>query len=338
MKILYAVQSTGNGHISRAQHLIPYFTKRVDMDVVLSGPKNSFDLGYPISDHYRGFTFRYTSSGGIHWLKTLLKNNIFTFVKEVIMAPVNNYDLIINDFDPVTAWACLLRNKKCFALSNQFSLTSKKVPKPNKITQQYVKLMKILVPINYGYGFHFKKFGKNIFHPIIRDKVKYLNSRKGKSFVIYLSSHSIKKICKVLKYFPDKKFHVFSNEIKTKKKLDHITLHPINENIFLKKMAGCRGVITAAGFTTPAEAIYLKKPLLVIPMKSQVEQKCNAFILKKMGITVLDRFNEKKLKKIEKWINKPKLVKIEFSDDGQSLVDRILMDFIKSSFVPQDTI
>ena len=141
-----------------------------------------------------------------------------------------------------------------------------------------------------------------------------------------------------MKYFPDKKFHVFSNEIKTKKKLDHITLHPINENIFLKKMAGCRGVITAAGFTTPAEAIYLKKPLLVIPMKSQVEQKCNAFILKKMGITVLDRFNEKKLKKIEKWINKPKLVKIEFSDDGKSLVDRILIDFIKSSFVPQDTI
>ena len=338
MKILYAVQSTGNGHISRAQQLIPYFTKRVEMDVVLSGPKNNFDIGYPVFDHYQGLTFRYTKDGGINWLKTLLMNNFFTFVREVFNAPVKNYDLIINDFDPVTAWSCLIYNKKCIALSNQFSLLSKKVPKPNKSTHQYIKLMKILIPVKNGYGFHFKKFEKNIFHPIIREKGKYLNKRKGKSYVVYLSSYSVEKICKVLAYFPDKKFHVFSNQIESKQKLDHIIIHPIDENNFLKKMANCRGVITAAGFTTPAEAIYLKKPLLVIPMKSQVEQQCNAFLLKKLGVTVLDKFNEKKLEKIKKWINNPKLVEIEFSDDGQSLVDQILMDYINSSFVPQDTV
>lgn len=333
MKVLYAVQSTGNGHLSRAQHLIPYFAKRVNLDIVLSGPKNDFDLEYPVLDQYRGFTFSYNKSGGVQWLKTLLKNNIFSFIREVINAPVKNYDLVINDFDPVTAWACLLYNKKCFALSNQFSLTSPKVPKPGKITKQAIKFLKFLVPIKNGYGFHFVEYDKNIFHPIIRDKVKHIIPRKGKSFVVYLSAYSVKKIAKVLKNFPDKKFHVFSKEVDKKQKKGNITLHPIDEINFLKKMGACAGVITAAGFTTPAEAIYLKRPIMVIPMKAQIEQKCNAHVLKKMGVTVIDEFSEKKIAKIKKWINKPALVNLKFNDQSQSIVDRILMDYIKSNFL-----
>ena len=68
-------------------------------------------------------------------------------------------------------------------------------------------------------------------------------------------------------------------------------------------------------------------------MKAQIEQKCNAHVLKKMGVTVIDEFSEKKIAKIKKWINKPALVNLKFNDQSQSIVDRILMDYIKSNFL-----
>ena len=46
-------------------------------------------------------------------------------------------------------------------------------------------------------------------------------------------------------------------------------------------------IITGAGFETPAEALYLGKKLMVIPIRGQYEQFCNAAALAKMGVPVL---------------------------------------------------
>ncbi|RYY68461.1 MAG: glycosyl transferase, partial [Chitinophagaceae bacterium] len=37
MKILYALQATGNGHISRASEILPILETMADVDVLLSG-------------------------------------------------------------------------------------------------------------------------------------------------------------------------------------------------------------------------------------------------------------------------------------------------------------
>ena len=37
MRILYAIQGTGNGHISRATALVPRLKERADVDVLISG-------------------------------------------------------------------------------------------------------------------------------------------------------------------------------------------------------------------------------------------------------------------------------------------------------------
>jgi uncharacterized protein (TIGR00661 family) len=54
----------------------------------------------------------------------------------------------------------------------------------------------------------------------------------------------------------------------------NLNLHPIDDTLFLRMMAGCSGVATTAGFETCAEAIFLDKPLLMVP--THLEQKCNA--------------------------------------------------------------
>ena len=44
MKILYAIQTTGNGHLARAQNIIPKIKEVAELEIITSGPKNDFLL------------------------------------------------------------------------------------------------------------------------------------------------------------------------------------------------------------------------------------------------------------------------------------------------------
>lgn len=56
----------------------------------------------------------------------------------------------------------------------------------------------------------------------------------------------------------------------------NLTFHHINDQKFLQFMAGCVGYASTAGFESICEAMYLGKPVLMVPVKGQYEQACNA--------------------------------------------------------------
>ena len=66
MKVLYAIQATGNGHISRAQELIPLLQKNIDLDILVSGTAADIALDYPIRYRFHGLSFVVGKHGGIH--------------------------------------------------------------------------------------------------------------------------------------------------------------------------------------------------------------------------------------------------------------------------------
>ena len=76
-------------------------------------------------------------------------------------------------------------------------------------------------------------------------------------------------------------------------------IKPIESKSFEESIASSIGVVCGAGFETPAEALYLKKKLLVIPMKGQLEQHFNAASLKDIGVPVLKKLNKKNISKIK---------------------------------------
>ena len=67
----------------------------------------------------------------------------------------------------------------------------------------------------------------------------------------------------------------------------NLTFHHINDQKFLELMSTCIGYATTAGFESICEAIYLGKPVLMVPVKGQYEQACNAqdAILANAGIS-----------------------------------------------------
>ncbi|MDE7128654.1 MAG: glycosyltransferase [Bacteroidales bacterium] len=73
-------------------------------------------------------------------------------------------------------------------------------------------------------------------------------------------------------------------EGKVKKIDDKLSFHLIDDKEFLKQMAGCRAYASTAGFESICEAMYLGKPVLMVP--SHIEQEINAFDAKRSNAGV----------------------------------------------------
>lgn len=59
MKILYAVQKTGNGHLARAQEIIPLLRIYGDVDILTSGSQSQINLGFPVDYDFNGISLFY---------------------------------------------------------------------------------------------------------------------------------------------------------------------------------------------------------------------------------------------------------------------------------------
>jgi uncharacterized protein (TIGR00661 family) len=328
MKILYAIQGTGNGHLSRAKEIIPALINRAQVDVLVSGTQAEVTIPYPIKYTYNGLSFYFGKNGGINFIKTIKKNSIYKVIKEIKNCPVEAYDLVINDFEPITALACYFKNVKCVSLSHQSTLYTANVPKPSHIDLLGKFILKNYAKCSINYGFHFKKYNPNVFTPIIRNDIRILKKSVKDHYVVYLPAYSDKKIIEVLANIKHVKWKVFSKFANKYYQVKNIYVSPINSKKFEQSLASCKGILCGAGFETPAEAIYLEKKLMVIPMKNQYEQHFNASALKEINVPVLKSLKKKHIPKIENWIANEQKIVLEFPNETQQIVDHILYDFI----------
>lgn len=337
MKILYAFQGTGNGHASRALEIIPHLQRRGEVDVLVSGSQYEIELPFNIKYKLHGLGFVFGKKGGIDLISTLKDLNLKKVYKEIKMLPVKEYDLVINDFEPISAWACLFRNVPIISLSNQNALLNEKNSAFKKFRLERL-IIKYYAPAKNKFGFHFKTHSSSTFLPIIRKEIRYRNITNKGHYTVYLPSYSDEKIVKVLSKVKDIKWQVFSKKTKEHQFFHNITILPINDDAFIRSMASAKGVICGAGFATPTEALYLRKKLLVIPMKNQYEQQCNAVSLKEMGVTVVKKLSKKQLPKIEKWINSNKIVEVHYPDVTEDMLDAIILPYYNKTILPEITI
>lgn len=337
MKILYAFQGTGNGHASRALEIIPHLQRRGDVDILVSGSQYEIGLPFDIKYKLHGLGFVFGKKGGIDLISTLKDLNLKKIYEEIKTLPVKEYDLIINDFEPISAWACLFRNVPIISLSNQNALLNEKNSAFKKFRLERL-IIKYYAPAKNKFGFHFKTHSSSTFLPIIRKEIRYRNITNKGHYTVYLPSYSDEKIIKVLSSIKDIKWQVFSKKTKEHQFFHNITILPINDDVFIRSMASAKGVVCGAGFATPTEALYLRKKLLVIPMKNQYEQQCNAITLKEMGVTVVKKLSKKQLPKIEKWINTNKIIEVHYPDVTEDMLDAIILPYYNKTILPEITI
>ncbi|HSM46383.1 MAG TPA: glycosyltransferase family protein, partial [Draconibacterium sp.] len=112
MKILYAIQGTGNGHLARATEIVPLLGELGETDVLISGIQGDIQLPFEIKHRYYGLSFIFGKNGGISKVQTLKKLKLAKFYNDIKRCPVEKYDVVISDFEPITAWACKIKGKK----------------------------------------------------------------------------------------------------------------------------------------------------------------------------------------------------------------------------------
>lgn len=329
MKILYAIQGTGNGHLSRAVDIIPELKKYGQLDLFVSGAQAEIVLPYPVKYKSKGLSFYFGKSGGINFYKTFQENSSREVVKEINSFPVEKYDLVVNDFEPISAWAARKKEIKLVGLSHQSALLSKKSPRPKIIDPFGEWLLKNYAPVKKYVGFHFEEYDKNIFTPVIRSAIREAKVKDEGHYTVYLPAYDDKKLVALFMKLPKVRWHIFSKHAKSPYHIGRISVYPVSGQDFVESVVSSTGVLCGAGFETPAEVLHLNKKLLVVPMKSQYEQHCNAASLKNLGVQVLKKVRKKNLKKIEKWIEGGKRLNIEFPDVTADAVERMMEKYGK---------
>jgi len=331
MRILYAIQGTGNGHLSRARDIIPVLQKNHQVDILISGSQADVELPYYVKYKFKGLGFIFGKNGGIDISETYRKNNLKTFLREIESLTVQDYDLVLNDFEPVSAWACYKKNIKCISVSHQAAVLKKNAPQPKDIDIIGKAILKIYAPTSVKYGFHFQAYDKNIFTPVIRREVRDIVIENNGHITVYLPAYDDERILKVLKKCKNTNWQVFSKHNKKIIEENNISIRPINNKEFISSMAAADGVLCGAGFETPAEALFMKKKLMVIPMKGQYEQQCNAAALKKMGVPALKSLKLKHVSKIISWINEGEIIEVYYPDNTEEIINKILTENIAAS-------
>lgn len=287
MKIFYAVQATGNGHISRAMEILPYLERYGKVDIFLSGANNSLQLDASVKYRSKGLSLFYTNSGGLNYWEIARQVAPGRILKEVRDLPVEKYDLVINDFESITSLACMYKKVASVNFGHQASFISPKVPRPDKKEWMGEWILRNYARASQYIGLHFKQYDDFILPPVIKKEILQAEPQDRGHVTVYLSSYSDATVAQYLQPLKDFRFQVFSKEVSGPVQQGNITFIPVSKSAFNKSLISCKAILTGAGFETPAEALYLGKKLLVIPIRGQYEQFCNAAALQKMGVPVL---------------------------------------------------
>lgn len=325
MNILYGVQGTGHGHISRAKELLPELSRHASVDVLVSGYACQLDLGDPVTYRKHGISLSYDYTGGVSILETLKDLRPVRFITDVHSVPLGNYDLVISDYEPVTAWAAKMAGVPSLALSHQAAFLSPKTPRPHKKTIFAEAVLQHFAPADRALGFHFRKYDHFIKPPIIRSEIRALKSaiENQNHISVYLPAYHHRKLLQILRPITNVDWHIFAPSAAAYRSHGHIHINPVSNKGFLDSFKCSKGVLTSAGFETSAEAMYLHKKLMVVPIRNQYEQMCNAVALGQMGVQVQEKLADSE-EQITQWLEEDHHIEIQEIADPVSIVSEIL--------------
>lgn len=281
MKILYGVQGTGNGHITRARAMQKALADvGAEVDWVFSGrkPEQYFDM-QAFGDYrcFKGLTF-VTEAGKVNAIKTFAEVSIAQLVKDARSIDVAAYDLVITDFEPVVAWAAKMKQVPCIGLGHQYAFDHA-IPKPKKAFAS-TAVMKWFAPVTLGIGVHWDHFEQPILPPIIEaDHDK--GDATGKKALVYLPFEKSATVLSCLQAV-EHEFIYHCGDIQ-EGQYGNVHIKGFSRTGFQDSLHACETVICNAGFELASESLSLGRKILVKPLAGQMEQMANALALVELG-------------------------------------------------------
>lgn len=302
MKIFYAVQATGNGHIARAIELLPYLRKHGKVDIFLSGNNAHLQGGLTPSFVSKGLSLHYANNGGLDYGKMVKQFALRRMLREAKSLPLKAYDLVINDFEPITALAANRQKVPSIGFGHQASFQSDFAPRPVRKSTIGEWVLKHYAPATAYIGLHFEQYDDFIYGPVIKDAIEKAKPENHGHITVYLPHYHDQLLKNLFLQIPEYRFEIFSRNMQVVVEDRNIVFRPISNQHFTQSLIHCHGVLTGGGFETPAEALYLRKKLMVVPIRGQYEQQCNGAALAQMGIPIVHQLDAGFIPVFRNWL------------------------------------
>jgi uncharacterized protein (TIGR00661 family) len=302
MKILFGVQATGNGHISRSREVVRHLKDLGhDIHVLFSGRNPTQLTELEIFEPYRilhGLTFQ-TRRGRLRILETALNLNLVRFYSEIRSADASGYDLVITDFEPITARLAKRCKIPSIAFGHQYAFLYR-IPVAGGYPLS-LWIIRNFARADYAVGLHWYHFGHPILPPIVPDTLRPETPAVAGKILVYLPFEDPADVEVLLKPLTSHQFYIYgSGDIERGRDRDHLHFRPYSRRGFLQDLEQCQGVVCNAGFELLSEALHIGKKLLVKPLVGQMEQMSNALAVSRlklgMVMTSLDRA------RVERWL------------------------------------
>ena len=321
MKILYVVQATGNGHISRSREVIKALKKNGhDVRTIFSGrdPSHLWDIDdFKPYDSFKGFTF-HTAKGKIQYLATARDLSPIAFFKDIATYDAKDFDLAIVDFEPVTARIAKRNKLPSIGIGHQYAFIH---PVPiSHWDPMALMVLKKFAPVEYPLGLHWHHFDQPILPPIIPHMSTNNVKNDPQKVLVYLPMEDRDEVKDLFK--PHKNFHFYYyTSVENPVDEENIHLRPFSREGFLNDLMDCGGVICNAGFELASEALHIGKKLLVRPLVGQIEQTSNALALTQLNLGTSMMYLEPDI--VKNWLHKPSLKPLKYPDVAGTIAEWI---------------
>ncbi|MDR0686726.1 MAG: glycosyltransferase [Dysgonamonadaceae bacterium] len=316
MKFLFVVQGEGRGHLTQSIALSELLTRNGhEVVAVMVGKSNRRELPLFFKEKFgrkiRRFdspNFLPASSNHKTHIPASIAYNVFYSLRYfrsilLIRKSINrrNVDAVVNFYELLTglSYAVFPPDKPYYCIAHQYLFLHPdfSFPKVSGIELWGLKFFTKVTCLNSAglLALSIRQM-TNVPHkkltvvpPLLRKEIFSAEVSNGDYLHGYiLNDNYADEIIRFHEKFPDIAMHFFWDRKNAEDEtvLDvNLVFHRLDDKMFIRYMAGCRAYVTTAGFESVCEAMYMGKPVLVVP--THIEQECNAFEISEAGVGVM---------------------------------------------------
>ena len=297
-RLLYGLCGEGLGHASRSRILINHLKKNHDIKIIAGGKAYTF-LSKEFDDVTKIESARFVyKNNQVSLIQSCLRMGYKTITGSIpsfftVRQIIKEFkpDILVTDADPIGHYAArFTRGLKRISIDNPQVLLHRKY---KVFWDELFPWFTLIVATKMGmygadkyiiYDFSDEQIDDDrvlFLKPLIQEGILQQEPRYGNHIFVYQTVGGNDYLLEMLKKL-DETFVIygFNKDLVDK----NITFKRFNEGEFYNDIAYAKAVITNGGFTVISEALYLKKPVLSLPIKNQFEQILNGKFVEKLGV------------------------------------------------------
>jgi uncharacterized protein (TIGR00661 family) len=303
MRILYGVVGEGMGHAVRSRVVLEHLVGQGhDVEIMTSGRAKDF-----LAKHFEGVNRIH----GLHFVtddnrvklgRTLWSNvlagtvglprNIQAYFELIgEFAP----EVVISDFESWTYFYAKAHRLPIFSVDNMQIINRCRHPEEILAGEHAsFELARAFVKSKLPFCDHYfittffrpeiRKDHTSLHPPILRPEILAAPVSRGDHLLVYQTAEAHETLATTLQQLDiECRVYGMRRGIEAEEVDGNLRHQPFSEARFIADLASARAVIAGGGFTVMGEAVYLRKPMLSVPLENQFEQTLNARYLQYIG-------------------------------------------------------